>query len=85
MRKNQRQSRGPTHEGTRSAGANATPEREVQDVAAAKEGAPTIALLDVTGSLVLGVALAVSQPVLDIRSRNLTSSVSCSGDTRASG
>jgi len=72
MRKNQRQRRGPTLEGTQSAGANATPRREVQDDVVANGGAPTIALLDVTGSLVLGVALAVSQPVLDLLSRNLT-------------
>jgi hypothetical protein len=70
MRKNQRQSRGPTLEGNQSAGANATPHRDVQDVVAAKESAPTIAFLDVTGSLVLGVALAVSLPVLALISHS---------------
>ncbi len=37
----------------------------------AADGAPPIALPDVIGSLVLGVALAVSHPVLDLLSRNL--------------
>ena len=72
MTKNQRQRHERSLERHKSDGANTSPEPEVQDNVGAKEGTPTIALSDVTGSLVLGVALAVSQPVLDLLSRNLT-------------